>query len=48
MEAPQLEQIFDPFYSSKFTGRGLGLALALGIVRPLGGCIGVRSEPGQG
>jgi signal transduction histidine kinase len=44
----EIEQIFDPFYSTKFPGRGMGLAVVLGITRMLDGVITVESNPGSG
>lgn len=41
-------KIFDPFYSTKFTGRGLGLASVAGILRAHDGGVAVDSSLGRG
>lgn len=43
-----LSRIFEPFCSTRFQGRGLGLAAALGIVRAHKGAFVVDSKVNQG
>jgi signal transduction histidine kinase len=43
-----IQKLFEPFFSSKFTGRGLGLPVVLGIVRAHHGVVTVESKPGCG
>jgi PAS domain S-box-containing protein len=48
MDQETQARIFDPFFSTKFTGRGLGLSAVYGFVRSNGGAVRVRSGPGEG
>jgi PAS domain S-box-containing protein len=41
-------RLFEPFYTTKFMGRGLGMSAVLGIVRVHGGAILMESEAGRG
>lgn len=43
-----LTKIYDPYFTTKETGSGLGLTSAYSIVRKHGGDIAVTSEPGKG
>ena len=43
-----LERIFEPFYTTKSSGNGLGLSLALDVVESHGGVLLVSSRPGEG
>jgi two-component system NtrC family sensor kinase len=44
----QLQYVFDPFYSTKDGGTGLGLPISLGIVESHGGELRIQSVEGQG
>lgn len=48
MRDETIDRIFDPFYTDKLTGRGLGLAVVLGIIKAHHGCITVESRLGVG
>jgi signal transduction histidine kinase len=48
MDPEVRRQMFDPFFSTKFTGRGLGLASVHGILRSHKGGIRVACPPGGG
>lgn len=43
-----LGKIFDPYFSTKFVGRGLGLAIVLGLARAFDGAVSVDGNPGGG
>jgi len=48
MDADALARIFEPYFSTKATGTGLGLTIARRNVELLGGAIEVRSQRGTG
>jgi PAS domain S-box-containing protein len=48
MSPEVLEHAFDPFFSTRFTGRGLGLPAVRGIVRAYAGRLSLETAVGQG
>ncbi|MBI3792756.1 MAG: PAS domain-containing protein, partial [Gemmatimonadetes bacterium] len=48
MDRATMARVFEPFFSTKFAGRGLGLAAVLGIMRAHKGAIGLDSKRGEG
>ncbi len=48
IDAVSLDQIFDPYFTSRPTGTGLGLSIVHRIIENLGGSIRVESQKGAG
>lgn len=48
MSEESRRRIFEPFYTTKFTGRGLGMSAILGIVKTHSGAVQLTSSPGAG
>ncbi len=48
ISASEVKKIFEPFYSNRANGTGLGLAVSYGIIENHQGDIRVFSEPGKG
>jgi PAS domain S-box-containing protein len=48
MDSETRHRIFEPFYTTKFTGRGLGMSATLGIITAHKGALQLRSQEGLG
>ncbi len=42
------QRLFEPFYTTKFTGRGLGMSAVLGIIKSHNGALQLFSQPAKG
>lgn len=48
MDRETQNRIFEPFYTTKFVGRGLGMSSTLGIIKSHAGALRLSSKPGVG
>jgi signal transduction histidine kinase len=48
IEESVVEQIFDPLYTTKFNGHGIGMSVVKQVAEDHGGLVEVASTPGQG
>jgi signal transduction histidine kinase len=48
MDEASKRRVFEPFYSTKPAGRGLGMATVLGILRAHKGAVDIETAPGEG
>jgi CheY-like chemotaxis protein len=48
MDAEIRQRIFEPFYTTKFSGRGLGMSAVLGIIKSHNGALQLFSKPAKG
>ena len=48
MDEQTRQRLWEPFFTTKSSGHGMGMATVLGIIKSHGGAVKVESEPGQG